>query len=67
LPPEADEFLRVKGVFSSIYDNEYIKKICKNFSNGGAHAWRAGAKSAFVSGILGALVKVSLIRLDCFL
>jgi hypothetical protein len=34
-PPEADKFLRVKGVFSLIYDNEHIKKICKNFSNGG--------------------------------
>jgi hypothetical protein len=35
-PPEADELLRVKGVFSLIYDNEHINKICKKkFQRGG--------------------------------
>jgi hypothetical protein len=33
-PPEGDEFLRVKGVFSLIYDNEHIKKYVKNFQTG---------------------------------
>jgi hypothetical protein len=43
-PPEADEFLRVKGVFSSIYNNEHMKKYVKNFQTGGR---MPGAKSAF--------------------
>jgi hypothetical protein len=49
-PPEADEFLHVKGVFSLIYDNEHTKKyvkISQTGVGGGAHARRAGAKSAF--------------------
>jgi hypothetical protein len=42
-PPEADEFLHVKGVFSLIQDNEHIKKMGKKFQTGGG----AGAVSAF--------------------
>jgi hypothetical protein len=34
-PSEADEFLRVKGGFFLNYNNEHIKKICKNFQREG--------------------------------
>ena len=39
-PPETDEFLHVKGVFSLIYDTEGIEKWVEKFSN----VWRGGGK-----------------------